>query len=504
MGGSEQTEVALAGGIAAEHIEKKLRLPVAPTTAAAFNRIKVSLLPIACWRLEDLRFEFDSSFIRPEAAGEFAALARLHRKSAKAPMSIFGHADPVGDDEYNKKLSGRRALAVHAVLVRDVKRWQDLFDKPLGHDEWGERAIQRMLAKLGFDPGLVDGKVGPKTRDATERFQSSKGLEVDGKAGPQTRAALFADYMDAICIDEMGAQFVLTKDEFLGRGAGAKLKGDVQGCGEFNPVLVFSKQEDQAFSKPEKNSERDATNLPNRRVLVFFFEPGTEIEPVKWPCPAAEDGPADCKKQFWPDADAHRSPSDTQRIYSQTHDTMACRFYDRMARRSPCEVARGTVMLRLLNPDNEIIPNARYRLTMPDGEVREGQANKDGFLVEQNIEEPETCIVEFGYPPSSGVSSEERAKRWLYGGPFAYRIEVSMKPDDADSEEESATDRLENLGYPTEGAALSDALIAFQRDYHVFPADGVLGARTKAALKEAVDEGLSEAEFIARHAGDPK
>jgi len=28
------------------------------------------------------------------------------------PLSVFGHADPVGSDDYNKALSGRRAMAV--------------------------------------------------------------------------------------------------------------------------------------------------------------------------------------------------------------------------------------------------------------------------------------------------------------------------------------------------------------------------------------------------------
>lgn len=39
---------------------------------------------------------------------------------------------------------------------------------------------QYSLAKLGFDPGGVDGKFGPKTRGAVEAFQSAEGLATTG------------------------------------------------------------------------------------------------------------------------------------------------------------------------------------------------------------------------------------------------------------------------------------------------------------------------------------
>lgn len=39
---------------------------------------------------------------------------------------------------------------------------------------------QRELAALGYDPGPVDGRLGPKTRRALMAFQSDKGLPADG------------------------------------------------------------------------------------------------------------------------------------------------------------------------------------------------------------------------------------------------------------------------------------------------------------------------------------
>lgn len=53
------------------------------------------------------------------------------------------------------------------------------------------RDIQSQLKARGFDPGGVDGRVGPDTRAAIIAFQRAQGLSPDGKVGPLTSAALF-------------------------------------------------------------------------------------------------------------------------------------------------------------------------------------------------------------------------------------------------------------------------------------------------------------------------
>jgi localization factor PodJL len=40
---------------------------------------------------------------------------------------------------------------------------------------------QAQLARLGFDPGSPDGKIGPRTRQAVEAFQAGAGLAVTGE-----------------------------------------------------------------------------------------------------------------------------------------------------------------------------------------------------------------------------------------------------------------------------------------------------------------------------------
>lgn len=52
--------------------------------------------------------------------------------------------------------------------------------------------VQTALKNANFYAGQVDGKVGPKTKQAIEDFQKANNLEADGKVGPKTWALLSA------------------------------------------------------------------------------------------------------------------------------------------------------------------------------------------------------------------------------------------------------------------------------------------------------------------------
>jgi hypothetical protein len=49
---------------------------------------------------------------------------------------------------------------------------------------------QKALQKLGFDPGKIDGIMGPHTKAAIKKFQQANALAADGIVGPKTQAAL--------------------------------------------------------------------------------------------------------------------------------------------------------------------------------------------------------------------------------------------------------------------------------------------------------------------------
>jgi peptidoglycan hydrolase-like protein with peptidoglycan-binding domain len=317
---------------------------VAPTTAAEFNTLGERLVPKACFKVEDLLFDFASSFIRPDMKDHLPELAGL-RNDHKIqdpggggdifpPLSIFGHADPVGTDDFNKVLSGRRATAFYAMLVRDTGMWETLFSTPVQDDKWGTRSIQTMLSTVQ-EPISIDGIAGDETAGAVRDFQSANGLKSDGDAGPLTRKALFQAYMDALC----GPDLKLDKaKDFLARNEdGGQGKGDFQGCSRFNPLRVFSTSEAAEFAAAADKSERNQENAPNRRVVTLLFAPGRKVNPSFWPCPRAKEGVADCKKRLFPDEQVRRNPQAEHRDFEDTGDTFGCRFYQIISDDSPCE-----------------------------------------------------------------------------------------------------------------------------------------------------------------------
>lgn len=383
--------------------------------ADSVNTIREPLVAIGCMRLPSRAFEFDSSFIGPTAEPrltKFATLMSLLRDQDVAvvkefpPISLFGHADPVGTPEYNATLSGRRALAVYGLLTRNTALWDTLFKGHLG-DQWGRPAVRVMLStplRQRADGSLEDpffsGPATPatpagkaalekSTDDAIKAYKAARpelGAKTKGKAelDAATRKLLFQDYMGAICHfdDDARTPFKLDpRKHFIARQQDAKtFKGDVQGCGEFNPVLLLSKAEDALFgSKKEFEQARNAVNASNRRVLAFVFRHGTLINPKRWPCPRASSGTPEadvkpCLARFWsddvrrlklgedrrqfgkamalaePDDDGNFDIDDRGRVrfrdVVETGNTMACRFYHGFAAYSPCEAGSREWVVR--------------------------------------------------------------------------------------------------------------------------------------------------------------
>ena len=294
--------------------ERQLDVPVLVPPAGGPDRatIRERLLPVGAMQVDDAHFQFDSSFVLPEARDDFAVIDTVRRVNPGSPISLFGHADPVGDDEYNKVLSGRRALAIFATLTRRADIWERLHAKPHGRDDWGPAVFGVMRAALG----IVDGSTG-----------------VPRSAGE--RASIYSAYMGFLCRDLLGQSYTLDPArDFLARGADRDGKGDVQGCAEFNPDVVLAAGfpgRDQAGP----NAARDQANAPNRRVVALFFTPASRVDPKDWPCPRALEGTAACRKRLWSDAAKRRAPGPGTRVQQATRDTYACRFYDRIALQDP-------------------------------------------------------------------------------------------------------------------------------------------------------------------------
>src|ERR1700694_813510 len=65
----------------------------------------------------DVLFDFDKAVIKPEGKTKLDDLATKVKGINLEVVIAIGHADSIGSDEYNQKLSVRRAEAVKAYLV---------------------------------------------------------------------------------------------------------------------------------------------------------------------------------------------------------------------------------------------------------------------------------------------------------------------------------------------------------------------------------------------------
>jgi len=66
-----------------------------------------------------LRFDFDKAEIRPKYTDELNKAGMFLKKHPEATMSIEGHTDSTGPEDYNQKLSERRAASVQDYLVNE-------------------------------------------------------------------------------------------------------------------------------------------------------------------------------------------------------------------------------------------------------------------------------------------------------------------------------------------------------------------------------------------------
>lgn len=66
---------------------------------------------------DKILFDFDSSQLRPEADPVLKKIAESLKEAKGYEVKIYGHTDNKGSDDYNLKLSKRRAEAVRKALV---------------------------------------------------------------------------------------------------------------------------------------------------------------------------------------------------------------------------------------------------------------------------------------------------------------------------------------------------------------------------------------------------
>lgn len=122
---------------------------------------------LECHVLGDFIFASGKSQVQPSQLPALKSLVERigawKKSNPDGKLAVFGHADAVGQEEPNKKLSERRACAVHAFLVKDASAWKALSRE----EKWDEKALpdpqafmdeHNLLSLTAKDFDVIDGK----------------------------------------------------------------------------------------------------------------------------------------------------------------------------------------------------------------------------------------------------------------------------------------------------------------------------------------------------------
>jgi len=154
--------------------------------------------------------DFIYGIIQKEAAEEKALIGEIipfmhNEKVEQTQKFLKVNGYPCGKIDGKMGSKARDAIArfqedkgLKVSRYVDQATWKELnFFSDLGLILDGEvnvAFVQEILAREGFNPGKIDGKVGPKTIAAIKELQKINGLNPDGKIGPRT-LSVFVDYL---------------------------------------------------------------------------------------------------------------------------------------------------------------------------------------------------------------------------------------------------------------------------------------------------------------------
>ncbi|MGH7819311.1 MAG: OmpA family protein, partial [Candidatus Binatia bacterium] len=115
---------------------------------------------------EEIHFEFDKAVIRPQSYPILKELAQVLKEYPDLRIRIEGNTDSVGSDEYNQRLSERRAHAVRDFLIgagiaKDRMQWTGRGESnPIAsNDTASGRAMNRRTEFIVLNPEAVKNAV---------------------------------------------------------------------------------------------------------------------------------------------------------------------------------------------------------------------------------------------------------------------------------------------------------------------------------------------------------
>ena len=124
--------------------------------------------------------------------------------------------------------------------------------------------------------------------------------------------------MNAICHDPAGELSSLTRKRLHRSQQGQDPQRRRAGCGELNPIFLFSKEEEDDFKDPLlAKAVRDPLYIVNRRVVVYVFR--TTRRSILRPgrVPIAREDDAKCRLRLWSDHPKRRNAGPVRREFGE-------------------------------------------------------------------------------------------------------------------------------------------------------------------------------------------
>ncbi len=142
-----------------DRAEREMRDAMAPAASQGATVERVSPDEVRVRMPSDVTFDFNRADVRTEFMPHIADLARTLTRYPNMSVSIIGHADAIGSDEYNHRLSERRAWSVSEVLTQFGVEHRRIATTGMGEwspiasnaNEWGRAQNRRVEISVRQD-----------------------------------------------------------------------------------------------------------------------------------------------------------------------------------------------------------------------------------------------------------------------------------------------------------------------------------------------------------------
>lgn len=139
-----------------DRAERELRDAMAPSASAGAVVERTSPTEVRVRMPSDITFDFNRANVRYEFTPQIRQLAQTLSRYPHMSVTIIGHADAIGSDDYNLRLSERRARSVADALGDYGVGYRRIDTEGMGEmepiatnaNEWGRAQNRRVEIRI--------------------------------------------------------------------------------------------------------------------------------------------------------------------------------------------------------------------------------------------------------------------------------------------------------------------------------------------------------------------